>query len=224
MSTAKIGHKVETKGQYKNEYVMIPDVTLYYASILEPKLKYQDKVNKEYSLTAFVSGEQREKLEAHTDDGGLFFNKEFAEVGVDKNKKRKIKYETEKYELVEGMHGVSLTKDAKTKAGKAAFVKVIDTQGKPWPKDKLIGNGSKAKVKLFGYRNQDGQLVVTLDTIMITDHVEYTGGGDGEVFDDMLGVTITRETTPEQEAVDEFAFEEDDAQEGFVADEDESDY
>ena len=47
------------------------------------------------------------------------------------------------------------------------------------------------KVKLFGYRNQDGQLTVTLDTVQVVEHVAYEqkGGNGGVVEDDVFGVS-----------------------------------
>jgi len=64
-------------------------------------------------------------------------------------------------------------------AGGNGFIK--DEHITPWlMKDGLLGNGTKAKVKLSIYRgkNKAGKptCVVTLEKIAITDHVPYEGG------------------------------------------------
>jgi hypothetical protein len=60
--------------------------------------------------------------------------------------------------------------------------RIMDEHITPWDmeKDGLIGNGSKAKVKLSIYRgkNKAGKptCVVTLEAVAITEHVPYEGG------------------------------------------------
>jgi hypothetical protein len=67
---------------------------------------------------------------------------------------------------------------------------VVDKDGKDWDKSKAIGNGSIVTVKCFGYRNQDEQLVVSLNLVMVVEHVPYEGGGAGGMVEDsILGVS-----------------------------------
>ena len=67
-------------------------------------------------------------------------------------------------------------------------VNVIDTEGKAFTQD--IGNGSVCTLKLFGYRNPEGQLTVTLDTVQVIEHIPYEGKTSADsVDDDVLGVS-----------------------------------
>jgi hypothetical protein len=67
-------------------------------------------------------------------------------------------------------------------------VNVIDKDGQAFTQD--IGNGSVCTLKLFGYRNPEGQLTVTLDTVQVVEHVPYEGKGSSDsVDDDILGVS-----------------------------------
>lgn len=56
---------------------------------------------------------------------------------------------------------------------------VEDAQGQPWPKDKLIGNGSVGKVAftMYAWNNTDGGLGVSLDlkAVRILEHVPFEG-------------------------------------------------
>ncbi|MGC3004490.1 hypothetical protein ACPF8X_40465, partial [Streptomyces sp. G35A] len=125
-------------------------------------------------------------------------NKTFALVGKDKTSKppRRIKYplssQTEEgkvnYDAVEGMYGFTVAKPEFSKKGNPMTVNVIDKDGKPFTEN--VGNGSVCTLELFGYRNQDNQLVVTLNTIQVLEHVPYEQKAAADsVDDDVLGVS-----------------------------------
>lgn len=80
-------------------------------------------------------------------------------------------------------------------------VNVIDAEGRAFTEN--VGNGSVCTLKLFGYKNQDGQLTVTLDTVQVIEHVPYDQkASSGVVEDDVLGTYALKkvETKPEQQA------------------------
>lgn len=163
------------------KYLYVKDAIAYYASVQEPKFKYQSKTEKEYSITLFVSEEDKDKME---DEYNL--NKEFVKAWTGKNKKKKVKYPKETYPDVEGMYGVTFTQNEKTRAGKQNVITVIDKDGEALPD--LIGNGSTVTVKCFGYYNDDELLIAKLNLVLVQDLVEYTGGS-GVVEDDELGIS-----------------------------------
>ena len=182
----------------KNEFLYLKNVPMYFASILEPQKKYQSD-DLAYQMTVFVDTETREKLELPVDEDGVAINKELKEVGKDRNKKKQIKYPLTSqlkdgkgtaYDDVDGLHGMGLSLNELTKKGSKSILKVVDSDGKDWDKTKLIGNGTKAHIKCFGYRNQDEQLVVFPNLIVIVDYVAYEGGSGGVVEDNILGVTV----------------------------------
>jgi hypothetical protein len=163
---------------------------VFYAAVHTPKTKYQS-TDKEFSLTAFVDEETKDKL---LDE--VMLNKGFALVGKDKTTKppRRIKYPLSKdveegkthYDVVEGMYGFGLAKPEFSKKGNPMTVNVIDKEGQPFTQD--IGNGSVCTLKLFGYRNPEGQLTVTLDTVQVVEHIAYEGKTSSDsVVDDVLG-------------------------------------
>lgn len=181
----------------KFEFLYLKNVPVYYAKVLELSKKYQSE-DLEYQMTVFVDTETREKLELPLDEGGVAINKQLFEVGKDRNKKKKIKFPLESqlkdgekvsYDAVEGMHGMSLSLNELTKKGNKSILKVVDKEGKDWDKSEAIGNGSIVTVKCFGYRNQDEQLVVSLNLVMVVNHVPYEGNSGGMVEDDVLGVS-----------------------------------
>lgn len=181
----------------KFEFLYLKNTPAYFAKILELSKKYQSD-DKEYQMTVFVDTETREKLELPVDEDGVAINKQLFEVGKDRNKKKKIKFPLESqlkdgekvsYDAVEGLHGLSLSLNELTKSGKKSILKVVDKDGKDWDKSQAIGNGSIVTVKCFGYRNQDGQLVVSLNLVMVVEHVPYEGNSGGMVEDSILGVS-----------------------------------
>ena len=183
----------------KNEFLYLKNVPVFFAQVLEPTKKYQSE-DLAYQFTVFVDSDTREKLELPVDEDGVAINKELKEVGKDRNKKKQIKYPLESqlkegkgtaYDIVDGMHGMGLSLNDLTKAGKKSILKVVDADGKDWDKNKAIGNGSKVHVKCFGYRNVDEQLVVFPNLIVVVEHVPYEGGnGGGMVEDSVLGVSV----------------------------------
>lgn len=179
---------IATKKEGKFELVYIVDAVAYYPTIQEARKKHTqpkpdapNQSEREYSMTVFVSDEDREKLE------GLLINKQMFKVGVDKNKKHKIKYPLDKFPELEGLSGMNLTCHEFTNAGKPSNFKVIGKDGKDF--DELVGNGSVVTVKLWGYRNNDDELNVQMNLVQVKEHVPYSSGGGGMVTDDILGVT-----------------------------------
>lgn len=182
----------------KNEFLYLKNVPVFFAQVLEPTKKYQSE-DLAYQFTVFVDSDTREKLELPVDEDGVAINKELKEVGKDRNKKKQLKYPLESqlkegkgtaYDLVDGMHGMGLSLNDITKAGKKSILKVVDADGKDWDKTKAIGNGSKVHVKCFGYRNVDEQLVVFPNLIVVVEHVPYEGGSGGIVEDSVLGISV----------------------------------
>lgn len=182
----------------KNEFLYLKNVPVFFAQVLEPTKKYQSE-DLAYQFTVFVDSDTREKLELPVDEDGVAINKELKEVGKDRNKKKQLKYPLESqlkegkgtaYNIVDGMHGMGLSLNDLTKAGKKSILKVVDADGKDWDKTKAIGNGSKVHVKCFGYRNVDEQLVVFPNLIVVVEHVPYEGGSGGIVEDSVLGISV----------------------------------
>ena len=183
----------------KNEFLYLKNVPVFFAQVLEPTKKYQSE-DLAYQFTVFVDSDTREKLELPVDEDGAAINKELKEVGKDRNKKKQLKYPLESqlkegkgtaYDIVDGMHGMGLSLNDLTKAGKKSILKVVDADGKDWDKNKAIGNGSKVHVKCFGYRNVDEQLVVFPNLIVVVEHVPYEGGNSGGMVEDsVLGVSV----------------------------------
>ena len=204
----------KTKGQ--NKYIYLKNVPVFFPKVFELQNKYQS-TDKEYSLTVFVDGDTREKLELPFDEGGAAINKELKEVGKDRNKKKRIKYPLSKqlkddekvsYDDMEGLHGMQLSLDEFSKKGRKNVLKVVDSDGNDWPKDKLLGNGTVVHVKLWGYVNQDEQLVVYPNLIVVVDHVPFESSGQGGVIeDDVLGISVDMsgdfEDSVQIEAMDE---------------------
>lgn len=203
--TKTIKTEAVLKQDGKAELLYLKNVPTYFASVLDLKKKYKSE-EREYALTVFVDEETKDKLELPVDEGGIGINKELREVGVGRNNKKKIKYPLEKqlkdggfaYDDVKGLYGMSLSLNEFTKKGKKSILKVVDSEGKEWPKDKLIGNGSKVHIKLWAYRNQDDQLVVFPNLIVVAEHVPYEGG-NGVVEDDVLGVSVDMSSSYSQE-------------------------
>ena len=166
---------------------------MFYPVLHEPKTKYQSQ-DREYSVTVFVDEETKDKL---LDE--VMLNKTFAAVGKDKTSKppRRIKYPLSSqveegkvnYDVVDGMFGFSVAKPEFSKAGNKMVVNVIDKDGKAFTEN--VGNGSVCTLKLFGYKNVEGQLTVTLDTVQVLELVPYEqkGAGSGVVEDDVFGVS-----------------------------------
>jgi len=178
-------------------YLYLKEVPVVYASIQEPKKKFEGTDN-EYSVTAFVNDETRTYLE----DTALI-NKQLYKVGVDKNKKRQVKYQTSQqredkkniYDPYEGLSGINLTRPEFNKKGALNKVVVVDSNGDTFTD--LVGNGSVCNIKCFGYRNKEGLLNIQMELVQIIKHVPYTSGGNKEVFDDELGITVGKKEAVE---------------------------
>ena len=197
----------------KNEFLYLKNVPVFFAKVLEVVDNYA-KDGKEFQFTVFVDSDTREKLELPVDEDGIALNKELKEVGKDRKKNKQIKYPLESqlkdgkgtaYDIVDGMHGMGLSLNELTKAGKKSILKVVDADGKDWDKTKAIGNGSKLHVKCFGYRNQDEQLVVFPNLIVVVEHVPYEGNSGGVVEDSVLGVSVDMSSAYEANDVEDKA-------------------
>lgn len=185
--------KLPKSGTLETVNLYIKGVTVFYASLHEPRDKWQSE-DRQYQMTCFVNEETKDRL---LDE--VMVNKSFLKVGVDKTSKppRKIKYPLSNqveegkahYDIVDGLFGFNLTKPEFSKKGNKLFVNVIDVEGKTFTDN--IGNGSVVTVKLFGYYNADGQLNVTLDTVQVLEHVPYEGGNSGVIEDEVFGVSYS---------------------------------
>jgi hypothetical protein len=176
--------------------VYIKGATAFYASVHQPKMKYQaEKMDpsqqKEYTATLFVQQDVADYLM-----DVMRINKTFFEVGVSKNKLRKVKFpistQVEEgkhhYDDVQGLWGAQFSLPEYAKSGKRNNVLVVDSNGKPT--QELVGNGSVVTVKLSGYRNDEGLLNLRLHTMKVEQLVAYEGGGGG-IVDDELGINIS---------------------------------
>lgn len=192
MTTSVIVKQLPKSGTLETFNVYVLNAPVFYAAVHTPKSKYQS-TDKEFSLTAFVDEATKDKL---LDE--VMLNKGFALVGKDKTTKppRRLKYPLSSqveegkthYDVVEGMYGFGLAKPEFSKKNNPMTVNVIDTEGKAFTQD--IGNGSICTLKLFGYRNPEGQLTVTLDTVQVIEHIPYEGKTSADsVDDDVLGVS-----------------------------------
>lgn len=176
----------EAKGkdlEQGNLYLMNVPVT--FAAVIKATKKYQSE-ELAWQTNLFVDKETKAKL----DDIGI--NKEFAEVGVTKIKKGtnrgNLKYPLNEHnEAYAGMFAAQFGRDVLNKKGEPRTpIKVVTPDGEEFTKD--VGNGSICNIKMYGYRNEDGMLVVMLDTVVVVDHVPYERS-EG-LHDDILGITI----------------------------------
>lgn len=188
--TEVIVRDLPKSGGLETVNIYIKNAVVFYAAVHEAKKKYQSE-SKEFSSQVFVDEEAKDKL---LDE--VMVNKTFAEVGVTKTSKppRKIKYMTSEqaeegkvnYDVVKGLWGFNVAKPEFSKKNNPMVVTVIDTDGKPFTDN--IGNGSVVNLKLFGYRNVDNQVVITLDTVQVVEHIAYEGRTSSDsVEDDILG-------------------------------------
>lgn len=188
--TEVIVRNLPKSGTLETANVYIKNAVVFYAAVHEAKLKYQS-TDKEFSATVFVDEEAKDNLL-----DVVMVNKSFSQVGITKTSKppRKIKFPLSSqveegkgnYDLVDGLWGFNIAKPEFSKKGLPMSVNVIDTEGNAFTEN--VGNGSVVNLKLFGYKNMDGQLTVTLDTMQVVEHVPYEQKGSaGEVEDDILG-------------------------------------
>lgn len=200
--------------KFEQVYIMGGDAVLYYPRLNKPYPKHKSD-EKQYSVTVFVDTETRNKLEMPVDEGGVFINKQFYEVGVDRNKKKKIKFPTSNqvgederhYDDVKGLHGFSMTCPEFKKNGEKFVVNVVDGDGNPLKES--VGTGSKGNIRSWGWRNEEGQLNITLDTVQVTELVEAPSSGNGG-FDDIMGIDLSKsQPTMKNEPAPDFDEEDD---------------
>lgn len=201
--TEVIVRDLPKSGGLETVNIYIKNAVVFYAAVHEAKKKYQSE-SKEFSAQVFVDEDAKDRL---LDE--VMVNKTFAEVGVTKTSKppRKIKFMTSdqaeegkvNYDVVKGLWGFNVAKPEFSKKGNPMVVTVIDTEGQPFTDN--IGNGSIVNLKLFGYRNVDNQVVVTLDTVQVVEHVPYESRAASEsVEDDILGSYKVKKAEAKEEA------------------------
>lgn len=190
--TSIVLKELPKKGDLETFNLYLKNVPVFYPVVHEPKLKY-NSTDKEFSVTVFIDELTKDKLEDE-----VAVNKTFAKVGVSKTSKppKRVKYPLSSqaeegklnYDEVEGMWGFTVTRPEFSKKGNKQTINVIDKDGNAFTEN--VGNGSVCNIKLFAYKNRDGQLVVTLDTVQVIDHVPYEQKGAADsVVDDVLGVS-----------------------------------
>ena len=190
--TSIVLKELPKKGDLETFNLYLKNVPVFYPVVHEAKKKYQSE-EKEFSVTVFIDEQTKDKLEDE-----VAVNKTFAKVGVSKTSKppKRVKYPLSSqadegklnYDEVEGMWGFTVTRPEFSKKGNKQTVNVIDKDGNAFTEN--VGNGSVCNIKLFAYKNRDGQLVVTLDTVQVIDHVPYEQKGAADsVVDDVLGVS-----------------------------------
>lgn len=206
MTTSVIVKQLPKSGTLETFNVYILNTPVFYASVHDVRAKYQS-LDKEFSLQSFVSEETKDKL---IDE--VMLNKTFAEVGVTKTSKapRRIKFPLSSqveegkvnYDVVKGMHGFTVAKPEFSKKGNKMTVNVIDKDGNAFTDN--IGNGSICTLKLFGYKNVEGQLTVTIDTVQVIEHIPYEGkSSSDEVVDDVMGSYKVKKAEPKVEEKEE---------------------
>jgi hypothetical protein len=105
-----------------------------------------------------------------------------------------VKYSLDQYPECGGLYGASFSLPALTKAGAARKPVVVfdnnsnaeEVLGEPKRGgemcQELIGNGSIISLKLSCYRNEDGLLNTSLNTVAVSKLVPFSGG-NGTSFD-----------------------------------------
>ena len=190
--TSIVLKELPKKGDLETFNLYLKNVTVFYPVVHEAKKKYQSE-EKEFSVTVFIDEPTKDKLEDE-----VAVNKTFAKVGVTKTSKppKRVKYPLSSqaeegklnYDEVEGMWGFTVTRPEFSKKGNKQTINVIDKDGNAFTEN--VGNGSVCNIKLFAYKNRDGQLVVTLDTLQVIEHVAYeTAASSDSIDDDVLGVS-----------------------------------
>lgn len=190
--TSIVLKELPKKGDLETFNLYLKNVPVFYPVVHEVKKKYQSE-EKEFSVTVFIDEPTKDKLEDE-----VAVNKTFAKVGVSKTSKppKRVKYPLSSqaeegklnYDEVEGMWGFTVTRPEFSKKGNKQTINVIDKDGNAFIEN--VGNGSVCNIKLFAYKNRDGQLVVTLDTLQVIEHVAYEAAASSDsVDDDVLGVS-----------------------------------
>ena len=209
--TSIVLKELPKKGDLETYNLYLKNVPVFYPVVHDVKKKYNSE-EKEFSVTVFIDEQTKDKLEDE-----VAVNKTFAKVGVTKTSKppKRVKYPLSSqadegklnYDEVEGMWGFTVTRPEFSKKGNKQTINVIDKDGNAFTEN--VGNGSVCNIKLFCYKNRDGQLVVTLDTLQVIEHVAYeTAASSDSVDDDVLGVVYKvkkADVKVEQEAPQEQA-------------------
>jgi hypothetical protein len=173
--------------------IYLQNVTLFWSKVQEPHQGPYDDIPK-YSTTVIMDSETVKELKK------IKINKTFKEIGVD--------IDVDKYPDHEGSFICKFEQPSLTKAGKPLTVNVVNPEGKLI--EDLIGNGSTGHLRLYateGVGATKGKVNVRLNTVMVTDLVEYANNTD-----DVFGVTIqqrdalTKESTPDVEVDDDLDF------------------
>lgn len=204
---------IDKKGQMVDLYVK--DAVLYYAKIHDPvKIHKKSPTSKNpsenhYQVDVFISEEDAIELREQ-----VRVNKQLFEVGVDKKTKgdRSIKYKEDSFELAKGLHGFSATCNELNKKGEPNQFVVVDGETKkPWAREGKVGNGSKATIKFFGWRNDEGELNIEMRVVFVTEAVEYVSG-PRKIVDDELGISFEMEEVEKSsgETYDEVPFDTED--------------
>lgn len=189
--------KVVQNGKWK--HVIITGLIGYWCFLNKPK-KDHESDDHFYEFIAFsdeATVKALKKLPINS-------KKSFAQVGVDVKTQGKnagqVKFESGKYPEVDGLFGFQLKRDAFKKVkeqfrGKDVWVqdpsqptpiKVMIKEGdKGVPYKGDVGNGSRLTVKCL-MTEKDGEYNLKLDTVVIEELVEYSGG---VIVDEGLGLT-----------------------------------
>ena len=166
------------KYKEENQALYLKDVTLYWASILQPKPNYAGDAN-EYIANVIVSPSDAKALKR------IKLNKELKEIGVD------VDENLEMYSDYEGSFLLKAKCPEFTKKGKKLQIKVVDKEGQAITQN--VGNGSKANLKFFVWvattGAAKGKLNSRLNVVQVTDLVPYDDASGG--FDDELGIDLS---------------------------------
>lgn len=206
MTTLKTSALLKADDNSNLSDVYINNAILYYAVVHKPKAKHLKPTEFEYSVTAFFDEETKEALE------DMLLNKTFFKLDVTKNKKRVIKFDSERYsEVPKGWWGAQFSVPALSKAMKsrkpilcwaaennsAEIMGEDQKAGTTITDEILVGNASIGSLRLFCYNNKEDLRNTAISVVAIKKLVPYEGGGGaaGTAFDDEFGFAIdyTRE-------------------------------
>jgi len=208
--------KLKEDGKYRNLY--LKDVLLWWAKVHKPEK--DDFGNNQYSVTVFVTEEDKEALE------DLAVNKQFAQVDKTKLKKGpnrgQIKFSSEKYEGTEGMYGFNLTLSAERRDGakNTPPTVVLFTGERKEDGSKIhkflkepIGNGTKANIRCSVYTTKvdPDALCLNLNLIEVLELVEYQASTS--IKDDEFGISVDLSDAEAEDFDDVPPFDADEAEE-----------
>lgn len=178
------------KFKEENQALYLKDVTLYWASILQPKPNYAGDAN-EFIANVIVSASDAKALKK------VKLNKELKEIGVD------VDENLEMYPDHEGSFLFKAKCPEFTNKGKKLQVKVVDKEGKDVTQN--VGNGSKANLKFFVWEATmgaaKGKLNSRLNVVQVTDLIPYNDASGG--FDDELGIDLSNSKPDDMDDFDD---------------------